>query len=421
MTDKVRCRFVPSLRRGIASAAYGLVILLTMVAARPLASAQTLIVLHAFAGTPDGSYPIAPVFRDSAGNLYGSTFEGGAHGFGTVFKLDKNGDETLLFNFNDSPSGGFPSQSLIRDASGNFYGVALEGSGGSGVIFKLTPRGKETVLYNFVGGQNNNPKDPQGGLLLDTAGNLYGTTISGGVSSCNTQERPYCGTVFKLAPNRKLTILHSFTGKSDGAGPSGDLIMDSTGNLYGTAFTGGDLECTLGDKPGCGVVFKLDTSGKETVLHRFTGKADGAGPSGSLLMDGAGNLYGSASVGGEFGGQCGVTGEDLGCGTIFKIDTAGKFTVLHSFNNDGSEGENPNGGLISDPDGNLYGTTEVSGSDGIGGTIFKLSKAGKLTVLFNFDGSEGGALPLSGVIRDSKGNLYGTTYAGKGTVYELKP
>jgi uncharacterized repeat protein (TIGR03803 family) len=422
MTNNVSCRcFVPSLRRGIASVAYGFVILITMLAATLSASAQTLTVLYAFTGTPDGSYPIAPVIRDAAGNLYGSTFEGGTDGFGTVFKLSKGGNETLLLSFNDSPGGGFPSQSLIRDAAGNFYGVALEGAGGSGVIFKLSPSGKERVLYNFVGGQNNNPKDPQGGLLMDTAGNLYGTTISGGVSACNTQERPYCGTVFKLAKNGKLTILHSFNGKSDGAGPSGNLLMDSAGNLYGTAFTGGDLECTLGDRPGCGVVFKLDTAGKETVLHRFTGKADGGGPAGSLLMDGAGNLYGSASVGGEFGGQCGVLGEDLGCGTIFKIDTAGKFSVLHSFNNDGSEGLNPNGGLVSDPDGNLYGTTQVSGTDGIGGTIFKVSKTGKLTVLFNFDGGESGALPFSGVIRDSKGNLYGTTYAGKGTVYELKP
>jgi uncharacterized repeat protein (TIGR03803 family) len=138
-------------------------------------------------------------------------------------------------------------------------------------------------------------------------------------------------------------------------------------------------------------------------------------------MDSEGNLYGSATYGGEFGGQCGVLGEDLGCGTIFKIDTVGKFSVLHSFNNDGTEGLNPNGGLISDPEGNLYGTTQVSGTDGIGGTVFKVNKTGKLTVLFNFDGNEGGALPFGGVIRYSKGNLYGTTYFGKGTVFELKP
>ena len=197
--------------------------------------------------------------------------------------------------------------------------------------------------------------------------------------------------------------------------------FDIDGNFYGTAFAGGDLNCTLLTTLGCGVVFKLDPTGKETVLHRFTGKSDGAGPAGDLFMDGPCNLYGTATYGGEFGGQCGVLGEDFGCGTIFKIDTAGRFSVLHSFNNDGTEGLNPNGGLVSDPAGNLYGTTQVSGSDAIGGTIFKVSKTGKLTVLFNFDGNEDGATPFAGVIRDSKGNLYGTTYQGEGTVFELKP
>jgi len=390
-------------------------------AATQSAGAQTLTVLHAFTGSPDGSYPIASLLRDAKGNLYGTTFEGGTDNDGTVFKVSKGGDETVSFSF-DTNHGAFPSQTVIQDASGNLYGVALEGTGGSGVVFKLSPKGKETVLYYFQGGLfNKNPKDPQGGLLMDKAGNLYGTTLSGGNSSCSTQGNVYCGTVFKLAPNRKLTLLHSFTGKADGGAPAGSLITDSAGNFYGTASTGGDLNCTLTNTTGCGVVFKLDPTGKETVLHRFTGNADGAGPAGTLFMDSAGNLYGSATYGGQFGGQCGVLGEDFGCGTIFKIDTAGKFSVLHSFNNDGTEGLNPNGGLVGDAEGNLYGTTQVSGTDGIGGTVFKVSKTGKLTVLFNFDGSEGGATPFAGVIRDSKGNLYGTTYQGKGTVYELTP
>jgi uncharacterized repeat protein (TIGR03803 family) len=197
------------------------------------AAAQNLTVLYSFSG-PDGEYPIAPVFRDAAGNLYGTTFEGGADGFGTVFKLPKDGNESVLFSF-DEGDGAFPSQPLIRDASGNFYGVALEGSGGSGVVFKLSPSGKETILYNFVGGQNKNPKDPQGGLLMDKAGDLYGTTLGGGDSSCATQGNVYCGTVFKLAKNKKLTPLYSFTGGADGGAPSGTLLMDNAGNLYGTA------------------------------------------------------------------------------------------------------------------------------------------------------------------------------------------
>lgn len=422
MTNKLQVTgFVPTIGRGMGIARYGLAVLLFAVVGtiRP-ASGQTITLLHAFTGMPDGSYPIASLQRDAKGNLYGSTFQGGIDDFGTVFKIAKNGNETVLFSFNTG-DGAFPSQPMIQDASGNFYGVALEGTGGSGVVFKLSPSGKETVLYSFQGGLfNKNPKDPQGGLLMDQAGNLYGTTISGGDSSCATQGNVYCGTVYKLAKNGKLTILHSFKGGPEGAAPSGSLLKDNAGNFYGTAFAGGDPNCTV-LSAGCGVVFKLDPAGKETVVHRFTGKADGAGPAGSLFMDSAGNLYGAAGYGGEFGGQCGVVGQDFGCGTIFKIDTGGKFSVLHSFNNDGTEGLNPNGALVSDPEGNLYGTTQVSGSDGIGGTVFKVSKTGKLSVLFNFDNLQVGATPFSGVIRDSKGNLYGTTYQAKGTVFKLTP
>jgi len=424
VTDKVQNqRLEPKLyyEKAIAMVLVVTVFFVAIAASTQTASAQTLTILHTFTGSPDGSYPLASLLRDANGNLYGTTFEGGTDNFGTVFKVSKGGDESVSFSFNTS-DGAFPNQPVIQDASGNLYGAALEGTGGSGVVFKLSPSGKETVLYYFQGGLfNKNPKDPQGALFMDKAGNLYGTTISGGNSSCATQGNVYCGTVFELAKNGKLTLLYSFTGKSDGGAPSGSLIRDSEGNFYGAASTGGDLNCTLTNSTGCGVVFKLDPAGKETVLHRFTGQADGAGPAGSLFMDSEGNLYGSATYGGEFGGQCGVLGEDLGCGTIFKIDTVGKFSVLHSFNNDGTEGLNPNGGLISDPEGNLYGTTQVSGTDGIGGTVFKVNKTGKLTVLFNFDGNEGGALPFGGVIRDSKGNLYGTTYFGKGTVFELKP
>jgi uncharacterized repeat protein (TIGR03803 family) len=425
MTNKVQYRsFIPRMSPVVARAACAFVVVfLTVVAATQLAPAQTLTVLHSFTNSPDGAYPFAPLLRDAAGNLYGSTFQGGSDAFGTVFKVNKAGSESVLFSFNTG-DGAYPTQPLIRDASGNLYGVALEGNSGSGVVFKLSPSGKETVLYSFQGGFNNNPKVPGSGLLMDKAGNLYGTTISGGNPACNARST-YCGTVFKLAKNGKLTILYRFTGGSDGAAPSGSLLMDKAGNVYGATFVGGDLSCTLAGERGCGVVFKLDPAGKETVLHRFTGGADGAFPGGGLglVEDAAGNVYGTAGGGGEFGGACTVGfNEDYGCGTVFKLDKTGKFTVLHRFSNDGTEGVNPNGGLVRDPAGNLYGTTVAAAADGtVGGTIFKVSKTGKLTVLYNFAGLTNGATPQAGLVRDSAGNLYGTTEFALGNVFKLTP
>jgi uncharacterized repeat protein (TIGR03803 family) len=401
------------------------IVLLTVMASAWQARAQNFIVLHTFANTPDGAYPVAPVLRDAAGTLYGTTFFGGTESAGTVFKVDKDDTETVLFSFSGTegqPSGAFPSGNLVTDEDGNLYGTALEGSGGSGVVYKLTPSGKETILHNFEGGiGTTDPKVPESGLLLDKVGNLYGTTICGGASkSC------YTGTVFKLAKNGKLTVLHSFTGGSDGGAPMASLIMDEVGNLYGTTFVGGDLECTLQGEKGCGVVFKLDRFGKETVLHAFTGKDDGAFPLGggvALVADADGNFYGAAGYAGAFGGQCGI----YGCGTVFKLDKTGKFTVLHAFSKDGTEGETPNGALVLDPAGNLYGTTQTGGAAGNYGTVFEVSRTGKLTVLYSLNGGSEGATPFAGLIRDSQGNLYGTAYQAflrferVGTVFKVTP
>jgi uncharacterized repeat protein (TIGR03803 family) len=256
---------------------------------------------------------------------------------------------------------------------------------------------------------------------MDNAGNLYGTTICGGAS-----KNCYTGTVFELAKNGKLTVLHSFTGGSDGGAPMASLIMDNAGILYGTTFTGGDVSCKLQGYTGCGVVFKLDPSGKETVLHAFAGKADGAFPLGggvSLVTDASGNFYGAAGYAGAFGGQCGI----YGCGTVFKIDTNGNFTVVHTFSKDGLEGESPNGALAIDPAGNLYGTTQTGGAAGNYGTIFEVSSTGKFTVLHSLNGGTDGATPFAGLTRDSAGNLYGTAYQAflrferVGTVFKVAP
>lgn len=390
-------------------------------------SAQTFAVLHTFPSfNGDGIYPYSPLWLDANGSLYGTTFQGGNAGnggYGTVFELSKNGDETILFNFDYySGVGAFPTQPLLRTSEGALYGTALSGNGGSGVVFKLSPKGDETILYSFVGGDNSNPKVPSSGVIMDAAGNLYGATTSGGHSKCNKAHQPYCGTVYKLDPKGKLTILHSFTGGADGRLPSGNLIMDKAGNLYGVTVYGGDLSCPImiQDVPGCGVVFKMDAAtGKETVLYKFKGGKDGAAPTAGsgLLTDADGNLYGVAQFGGEFGQACevGENQDDYGCGTIFKLASNGTFTLLHDFNNDGTEGVTPNGGLVSDPSGNLYGTTsEASLVEGAGGTVYKLSSAGKLTVLYNF----GYVSPTAGLVRDSSGNLYGPTVP---YVYKLTP
>ena len=401
------------------------VALLAMVATSWSAEAQTFTVLHTFANTPDGAFPVAPLIRDTAGTLYGTTSFGGTETAGTVYKLDKDDTETVLFSFEaviGQASGAFPSGNLIMDKQGNLYGTALEGKGGSGVVYKLTPSGKETILHNFEGGiGTKDPKVPESGLLMDNAGNLYGTTICGGAS-----KNCYTGTVFKLAKNGKLTVLHSFTGGSDGGAPMASLIMDNAGILYGTTFTGGDVSCKLQGYTGCGVVFKLDPSGKETVLHAFAGKADGAFPLGggvSLVTDASGNFYGAAGYAGAFGGQCGI----YGCGTVFKIDTNGNFTVVHTFSKDGLEGESPNGALAIDPAGNLYGTTQTGGAAGNYGTIFEVSSTGKFTVLHSLNGGTDGATPFAGLTRDSAGNLYGTAYQAflrferVGTVFKVAP
>jgi uncharacterized repeat protein (TIGR03803 family) len=295
--------------------------------------------------------------------------------------------------------------------------------------------GNETVLYSFTG-TNGDGAQPTAGLIMDSAGNLYGTTQFGGVTSCFSDRiPPGCGTVFKLDPSGNETVLHSFTGTNgDGANPAASLIMDSAGNLYGTTQLGG---ITSGNCPnsgtnttapppvGCGTVFKLDPSEHETVLYSFTlTNGDGAQPVAGLIMDSAGNLYGTTPYGGVTSSSClvFVTGPPIppGCGTVFKLDPSGHETLLHSFTGTNGDGAQPVAGLIMDSAGNLYGTVAASA-----GTVFRLEPSGHETVLHSFTGSPDGEDPEAGVIMDTAGNLYGTTYgggsAGDGTVFRLEP
>jgi uncharacterized repeat protein (TIGR03803 family) len=363
-------------------------------------------VLYIFQGTAnhDGSNPAAPLIRDSAGNLYGTTYYGGV-GNGTVFKLDPSGTETILYTFPGGKRGAHPSGGLVRDGAGNFYGVTFAGgTAGGGTVFKLSKAGRESVLHSFTGTGGDGIK-PMGSLIRDSAGNLYGTTSQGDAGTCQY------GTVFKLDPSSKETVLYCFAGvQGDGRNPSAGLVRDSVGNLYGTTYSGG----TQGE--GFGTVFKIDPSGKETVLHNFPATAsDGENPAAALIRDSAGNLYGTTYAGG------GGFGSD---GTVFKVDPSGTETVLLSFGTSGG-GSRPLGGLIRDSAGNLYGTTSGH-TQSDGGTAFELAPGGSVTVLHAFTPLTGdGSSPQAGLVPDSAGNLYGTTYLGgewgKGTVFELTP
>jgi uncharacterized repeat protein (TIGR03803 family) len=336
----------------------------------PTAQAQVFGVLYEFTGGADGGNPYASsLVQDSAGNLYGTTEYGGilscqgglAPGCGTVFKLD-SGSETVLHSFAGSPDGQFPLPGLIRDKAGNLYGTTFAGGTGpgpNGTVFKITSSGSESVLYSFTGAPN--VDSPFSVLIRDSAGNLYGTSRSGGAFGL--------GSVFKLTTRGKETVLHSFTGGPDGATPFAGLILDSAGNLYGTTYDGGSSASR-------GIVFKLDPSGTVTVLHTFKASGDGAHPYAGLTRDSQGNLYGTTYFGGK-----------SGFGTIFKIDSTGKETVLHSFS--GPEGASPYfGSLVIDENSNIFGAASTGGASNVG-TVFKRSPGGKLTVLHTFSGADG--------------------------------
>jgi uncharacterized repeat protein (TIGR03803 family) len=394
---------------------FGLLWLVGAVAAVGIGAAKaqttyTESVLYAFTGGAHGANPSAyapaGVVRDSAGNLYGTTRDGG-QGYGVVFKLDTSGQETVLHSFTGGADGAYPVGGVILDSKGNLYGTgAAGGTWGAGVVFKVSKAGKETVLYTFTGGDDGG--NPDAGVIRDSSGNLYGTTQTYGAYNV--------GVVYMLDTSGNETVLHTFTGGADGGNPYAGVIRDAAGNLYGTTTGGGNTACAApsGYPPGCGVVYKLDTAGDETVLHSFTG-ADGGEPyPGGLIRDSAGNLYGTASYGGT-----------ANVGVVYELNKAGKERVLYNFMC-GVNVDNecyPDAGVIRDSAGNLYGTTTLGGLGS--GVVFKLDTSGQETVLYSFTGGADGSIPYGGLTLDSAGNLYGTTYYGgtanAGVVYKLTP
>ena len=398
------------------------VVLMLATSAIPSAQAQTFTVLHTFSGS-DGSGPSGSLVQDATGNLYGTTYYGGTYTDGVAFKLDPSNNETVLFNFNPGNSrGANPAYGLIMDKEGNLYSPAEAGSPkGGGLLWELSPNGKEKVLWDFGGCLGcRKPGVAEGRLLRDASGNLYGVTALGGVKGKGPECEFYgCGVVYKLDTAGKLHVLHAFTGGKDGSSPYGALLQDAKGNLYGAALTGGQ-SCPQFSTLGCGTVFKIAPNGKFTVLHTFTGGKDGASSYGGLVMDNAGNLYGTALLGGN--SNC-----YDGCGTLFRIDANGKFKVLYTFTNEPAG--YPFGNLVMDDKGNLYGETGGLNSNSYYGTVFELNSAGKLKVLHVLNGSPDGADPVGGLIRDSAGNLYGVAYQGGsgcfdvgcGTVFKVTP
>ena len=393
MTDSEQgsCGILAMNRRAASVVPALAILLLAAVAATQSAQAQNFTTLATIGGN------VAPggLVQDAAGSVYGITCCGGS-GFGTVFKVDPAGTMTVMYSFTGGADGGGPKGNLVLDGAGNIYGTTVGGGpSGFGTVFKLDPSGTETTLYSFTGGADG---AQPGGLVSDAAGSLYGTTFSGGIivgTWCPGHNG--CGTVFKLDTSRTETTLYSFTGQAgDGMNPLGNLVLDAAGNLYGTTVangppgkifkldpsgaetivytspsysgepsgglaldTAGNIYFTKSSGSHCtvcgGAVLKLNSAGAVTGLHGFAGPPDGLWPRG-LVLDQAGNLFGTTLEGGTGSCTLGNPPAQVGCGTIFEIDAAGNETVLYSFTGQ-AHGEFPTPSLILDAAGNLYGTT----------------------------------------------------------------
>jgi len=387
----------------------------------PGSSGWTESVLYSFEHNRMGTRPVSTLLLDSSGKLYGTTEGGIIHDAAVVFQLTKVSGtwrEQVLEGFR-SGGGSEPNDPPILVGSNRMFGTTShDGVYGYGTVFEVQTGAngewRETVLHNFNG------KDghwPRGRLLRDRDGNLFGTTSNGGGNRC--------GVVFELSPDAKGTwgekVLHSFS-NSDGCWPFAGLVADSSGNLYGTTYYGG--------ANGPGTVFELSSNSNgtwsEQILYSFTGGNDGGNPSGTLLFDSAGNLYGTTFYGG--GGGC-DDGYNTGCGTVFELTpSSGNWTLttLYDFSATG-DGNNPAAGVAFDQGGNLYGTTENGGVDYFG-TAFELSPDGQggwsETKLYSFAGESDGALPDCVLLVDARNNVYGTAQgyrASAGTVFELSP
>lgn len=409
----------------------------------PLCCAQTYTVLYSFTGGSDGASPMSRLVLDSAGNLYGTTLGMNSYPYqrttgttaGSIFKISSSGEFTLLYNFGaGGVNGTSPSGGLVRDSAGNLYGATKGGGAGTdsacfagdfrfptdgcGEIFKLDASGNFSVIYSFPG-----TSDcwrgclPLAPLTLDSKGNLYGTTYLGGSRDCDTFRlnnlggilNSECGVVFKLDPTGKQTVLHRFGNAiKEGDFPNPGLYLDGEGNLYGTTFGGGINGRGANGDGGAGTIYKLDQSGNQTVLFYFQRGVNDENPNGSLVRDNQGNFYGT-SQGFEAGS--------------FKFSSDGTLSQLPNLDSITADG------FTIDGAGNLYAAAFGGGNSGPScgyfgnnscGNILELDTAGNVITLYDFTGAADGDEPYAGLVMDSLGNLYGTTAYG-GTVNSACP
>lgn len=398
--------------------------------------AQTLSTLYRFGGSTSGSVPSA-LSQANDGLLWGTTASGGTYGHGTVFKMVPGGGTfTSLYSFcpqSGCTDGEAPEGDAFEAVDGHLYGTTSAGGAyGQGTVFQIATFGTLTTIYsfNFTDGSA-----PQGALIQGSDGDLYGTTSGGGANaSCGGGAG--CGTVFKVTTSGTLTTLYNFCSQQncvDGADPEGGLIEDVNGNLYGTTRAGGSNNtCISGSYTGCGTAFEITAAGKFKRLYSFCAKsgcADGSSPTSGLVQGKNGSFYGTTSAGGA--NAC--TGS--GCGTAFSLTSTGKLTTLYSFCSQTgcTDGEFPSAPPVVGSDGNLYGTTSGGGAKGDYGTAFKMTSTGTLSTLYSFcsftncaDGED----VTTALMQDTSGVFYGTTGAGGnltacvpsgcGTLFELK-
>jgi uncharacterized repeat protein (TIGR03803 family) len=383
--DRKRCHITRNIARAV------FLFCVAIVVASP---AQTTFKSLASLGGTTGEYPLyMSLIQGADGSFYGtSSYGGGVNGGGTIFRITPAGALTIVYSFcaeSFCADGGAPYSGLVQAADGSFYGTTFYGGAYyDGEVFKVTPEGRLTVLHSFNRSDGANPIAP---VIQARDGNLYGTTSGGGASGY--------GTVFKITRGGSFTVLHSFNG-DDGALPYAGLVQGTDGMLYGTTFGGGT---------GGGTVFKITLHGSLTTLYIFNGEPN-ASPYGGLLQAADGNFYGTTEGGPQSEG------------TVFKITPRGELTTLHNFAGYPFEGADPYAGLVQAPDGNFYGTTEKGGAnDGTGcggyscGTVFEITPQGEMTTLYSFctqSGCSDGYAPYGGLLQGTDGTFYGTTFRG---------
>ncbi len=379
-----------SKKNGLSQVLY---IALWFLVATGVGSAQaTFTSLLSFNGT-NGAYPYyVYLVQGTDGNLYGTASYGGVNNGGTVFKLTTAGKLTTLYNLCSMEScadGSQPAAGLVLASNGYFYGTTVSGgANGQGTVYRITAAGKLSPLHSF---NNTDGANPYVGLIQATNGNLYGTTSGGGIDGL--------GSIFEINPVRTFRSLHSFA-PGDGEYPDARLVQGTDGLFYGTTYLSW--------------VFKITAAGKLTTVVPTT---QGSGPTGALIQATNGKFYGTTSAGGAYNDG----------GTVFEMTPGGVASTIYNFCllSNCADGETPLAGLVQATDGNLYGTTSAGGANS-GGTIFKITTAGKLTTLYSFCSQTGctdGASPYEGLLQATNGTLYGTTYSGGtddfGTVYSL--